>query len=319
MPIYSRRLSRGIRFFYKFDYNGNTYRSQAIYYTKHEAKKAEADRFSNVEKIDKSLFSENIEVELAIKERIKQLSLTASNHYKLECSRHLDIFKDKFKNRLINKISKKEIYDFILELADDYKKKGNTNSSINEAIKQYKSFYYFVANRFDIDLKNPFSKYKYFPVSKNIKYIPSDKDINKVISICDEKQSLLIKFVMETGCRINEALNLLYGDIYDDYIVLYTRKSKYANRTPRKIPKPKCLKDLNGKPDERVFSTWTNRPTFLKTKTKSLGIKSFGFHNLRHRYASKLSKAGVPIFEIMSKLGHTSINTSQIYLQLLGS
>jgi integrase len=124
---------------------------------------------------------------------------------------------------------------------------------------------------------------------------------------------------METGARINEALNLTYGDIYEDYIVLYTRKTRYGNRTPRKIPKPKCLKDLNGSPTDRVFPDWKTRPKFLQQKLKKLGLKSWSWHCLRHRYASKLSKQNKPFFEIMSLMGHSSVANTQIYMHLLGS
>jgi site-specific recombinase XerD len=84
------------------------------------------------------------------------------------------------------------------------------------------------------------------------------------------------------------------------------------------LPKPECIKNLNGKPDEKVFKRWNKRPKFLERKLKQLGLTVWGWHNLRHRFSSKLSKEGKPIFEIMSLLGHSNIETTQIYLQLLG-
>ena len=42
MPIYRRKLSKGDKYWYKFDFNGKTYHSKAIYPSKNEAKKAEA-------------------------------------------------------------------------------------------------------------------------------------------------------------------------------------------------------------------------------------------------------------------------------------
>jgi len=77
---------------------------------------------------------------------------------------------------------------------------------------------------------------------------------------------------------------------------------------------------MNGKvfkPNERVFSRWVDKPHFLKRKVKKLKGQMWGWHSLRHRYASLLSKEGKPLFEIMKLLGHSNLSTTQIYLQLL--
>ncbi len=120
---------------------------------------------------------------------------------------------------------------------------------------------------------------------------------------------------METGARINEAICLNYSDIKENYIILYTNKSKNSDRLPRKIPVPNCLKGKKGY--GRVFPDWNETPKFLDRTLRKNNMKIWGFHSLRHRYASKLSKAGVPLFEIMTYLGHQNPSTTQIYLQTL--
>jgi len=86
---------------------------------------------------------------------------------------------------------------------------------------------------------------------------------------------------------------------------------------PRKVPRPECLPYEEYNKPERIFKRWTDQPRFLEKKVKELNQKSWSWHNLRHRYASKLSKEGRPLFEIMSLLGHSNLSTTQNYLQLL--
>lgn len=317
MPSYLRKLKKGDRWYYKFDCEGKTYFSEAIYKTKQEAKKAEAERLAFLETDE---FNEaEVDTLTAIFDRLKFLKITTSKKYYNENKRYLDIFHEYFKEHNLTLINRNEAQTFIMELTDSYRKNGHTNHSVNSAIRCYKAFYNFVNEFYILKIPNPFLKIRLLPIEKKIKYVPSDDEISKLLSVCDRNQRRLVEFVMQTGARINEALNFTYADIFDDYIVLYTRKSRNSNLTPRKVPFPPCLKNLNrGKKEDRIFRLWTDRPKFLGKKLKKLGLDVWGWHNLRHRYASKLSKDNVPIFEIMSRLGHQSIETTQIYLQLLG-
>lgn len=318
MAQYSRKLANGTFWSFKFDFKGNTYRSKSEYPSKQEAKIAEAECLSQIKRESGVIKNDKILLITVIEERLKYLNLHSSKKYYLDTARYLKIFYSHFGECFITDISKLEIQDFIMKFAALLKKNGKKNHTINSAIRCYKAFYNFASERYEINLPNPFIKLKFFPIEKKVKYIPSDQEIEALLSVCNPDQALLVRFVMETGARISEALNFTFGDVYDNYIVLYTCKSRNSNRTPRKLPLPDCLKDLNKlKPDEKVFGSWSGRPKFLEKKLRKLDYSVWGFHNLRHRYASTLSKAGVPIFEIMSKLGHSNIETSQRYLQLL--
>lgn len=64
---------------------------------------------------------------------------------------------------------------------------------------------------------------------------------------CNMEQQRLISFVYETGCRIGEAVNLTYNDVKDDYVIIYTRKSRNSVKTPRFVPKPILIGEGRGK------------------------------------------------------------------------
>lgn len=96
----------------------------------------------------------------------------------------------------------------------------------------------------------------------------------------------------------------------DNQIILWTRKAKNSNLTPRFIPKPECLKGREGK--GKVFK-WETYPRFLDKKV------SWGYHNLRHRRATIWASEGKSIYEIMLLLGHNNVTTTMIYLKNLGA
>lgn len=164
---------------------------------------------------------------------------------------------------------------------------------------------------------NPCKKIEFYPIDKKVKFIPSNEMILTVLNNCTAEQQDLINFILETGVRINEVLNLKGQDILNTSVILYTRKSNNSNSVPRKVPKPEWLDNKMFPADERVFKEWNEYPKFLDRKVRQLKQHRWGYHSLRHRRASLWSKEGKPLFEIMSLLGHSSLETTQIYLQLL--
>ena len=79
MPAYLRKLVKGDLWFYKFDYRGKTYFSKAIYKTKQEAKRAEAERLSSIKNVVEEVVS--VDTLTAINDRLKYLHITASVKY----------------------------------------------------------------------------------------------------------------------------------------------------------------------------------------------------------------------------------------------
>jgi integrase len=109
-----------------------------------------------------------------------------------------------------------------------------------------------------------------------------------------------------------EAIRLKPEDVDGELTTLWTRKSKNSNFTPRRIPTPLCLKGLTLK-GKRVFEEWETYPRFLEEKADG-----WAFHNLRHKRASIWCSNGMTTFEVMTRLGHSNLKTTMLYLQLLG-
>jgi integrase len=204
-----------------------------------------------------------------------------------------------------------------LSTSKNQQAKSLDNYTVNAMINDYKALFNYIIDKHDLNIKNPCKGINKYPIKKKFKHIPTDKDIEAVRNLCDEGQVQLIDFVKNTGCRISEALRVTGNDMLETDIVLYTKKSRNSDLVPRKVPRPECIKDIKIESDKRLFNRWSDAPRFLEDKVRELKQRNWNWHNLRHRFASKLSKEGKPLFEIMSLLGHSNLKTTQNYLQLL--
>ena len=169
-------------------------------------------------------------------------------------------------------------------------------------------------------------------------------DLNK-FRYCYE--NTLYKFLLATGCRINEALALSWSDIdLDNAVVHITKTLNYKQET--NSPKSKAsYRDLDidqatvamlkvykvrqiqeawkiGKTESVVFSDFiheypNNRTlqTRLRTHFKRANVTNIGFHGFRHTHASLLLNSGIPYKELQHRLGHSTLSmTMDIYSHL---
>ncbi len=157
----------------------------------------------------------------------------------------------------------------------------------------------------------------------------------------------LYKFLLATGCRINEALALSWSDIdLENAIVHVTKTLNYKQEI--NSPKSKSsYRDIDidrqtvamlkqykrrqiqeawqlGRTETVVFSDFiheypNNRTlqTRLRTHFKRADVPNIGFHGFRHTHASLLLNSGIPYKELQHRLGHSQISmTMDIYSHL---
>jgi integrase len=313
LPAYRRVVRRGERWRYMGSFNGVKYSSKAIYTTRKACLDAEREYLSQLQEESQKPRKE-VMLHDFLNARL-DYAQTRSKFYYQEHKRYLKMLFDAVGNIPVHEVARKQVADVIAAFSSRLKKNGKTQHKANSMLRIFKATFFYGINLYELDIKNPVVGIKFNSIDKRLKYIPSDKDIQAVMAICSDRQRLLVEFVKETGCRIQEALRLTKNDVLDAEVVLYTRKAKNANLTPRKVDKPRCIADLRF--TGRLFKEWDSYPRFLEDKVEQLGQRSWNFHNLRHRFASRLSKNGTPLFEIMLLLGHANLSTTQGYLQLL--
>lgn len=315
MPVYRRKLKKGVRFYHQGQYLGTRYCSRAIYLTQTEAKRAEREKLKELDEEERNPTNDMPLLDLFTK-RLDYIKAKKSAKYYKDTKLYFKKALAEWGEIYASKVKKEMVNDLLLKEAERMKKEKKTNHKVNAMLRSLKAAFNYAINIYDLNIKNPCVGLQMYPVEINLKHIPSDEDIFKVRELCTKSQKLIIDFVDQTGCRIDEAIRLKSEDITPDLITLWTRKAKNSNFTPRRIPRPDCLNGYKGK--GRVFKEWSVLPRFLYEKVEEAEVKHFSWHCLRHRRASIWANSGMATFEIMVRLGHTNLSTTMGYLQLLG-
>jgi len=188
---------------------------------------------------------------------------------------------------------------------------------------------------------NPADGLEFLPVEKKVKYVPPHEDIDKVIAMADPDTQDYLWAIRDTMARVSEINRLVWEDInlQGNYLLLYTRKKRGGNLTPRKVPLTARLHRIMKRRYERrdptkpwvfwhryksrktggwVEGPYQDRKKFMRTLCKKAGVRYFRFHALRHAGASLMDEANVPMGAIQRILGHESRQTTEIYLHSLG-
>ena len=133
----------------------------------------------------------------------------------------------------------------------------------------------------------------------------SDSDIEKLIAGTTNKLTKdLITFLIYTGCRKGEALNLKWDDVdmQNDVIAIKGTKTKYDRYIPISKPLKELLKAIEKKQDDLyVFNRngaklGNFRKSFM-TACRNAGLKDMRIHDLRHVFASTLTMNDVSLYK----------------------
>lgn len=137
---------------------------------------------------------------------------------------------------------------------------------------------------------------------------------------------ILIMLMLDTGCRIDEALKLTSSDIdFDNLLLTVLGKGNKMRRIPFSADLRRHLWPYCQHIDTRyIFGTRTNtRITYRNAYRnivacwKAAGVEGEHVHphNCRHTFACTFIKRGGSVVALSRILGHTSITTTQTYLR----
>ena len=193
--------------------------------------------------------------------------------------------------------------------------------------------YYYLVN-FNIDFNNIL-----LPSCKVKNRFPTILTKEQVISIFNNesniKHKIWIILAYGSGLRISEVASLKVSDILSKEhkirVIGKGNKERYVPlpditlrllRTYWLQNKDKIVNDYlfpninNGKNKCKHINPFTIKQAFQKIKQNNNLDDSITFHTLRHSFACEYIKSGGDIWELRILLGHSSINTTMVYLHM---
>ncbi len=166
---------------------------------------------------------------------------------------------------------------------------------------------------------------KYTRVRK-LPFIPSEKEVNDLISGTNRKTSVFLKLLKETGMRSGEAWQLEWIDInFENRTVSITpEKGSNPRALPISIELIAMLKGLYPK-SNKVFKgslrhfrrNYRRKRKRIAEKLKNPRIDCINFHTLRHFKATMEYHKTKDILHVKQLLGHRNINSTLLYTQLV--
>ena len=241
----------------------------------------------------------------------------------------------KYVNEMLNCVGKPENeikYVDLLSWQNNLSK--YSNSSINlriAAIKKYFNYLYFIKA---ID-ENPTVELESLPISHKEK-IYMNKDMVKAMldATTNTRNKAIILTIVTTGVRVSELVGMtryqyehMTGEDNREIILRETKRNKERTIYINDETKEAIDKYLATRTDDcdRLFVSFQNGPLHrnnlcltLKNIAKKAGISNWEnicAHGLRAACATIMNENGVDIPTISKVLGHSSINTTMVYIK----
>jgi integrase len=320
---------------YKFDFTLNGTRQTSRYFeTKREAKQEEAKRREEIlnppQPVETS--TDMVFLEL-VNLRLDHLKAYNSGKHYQDTFYSARKWAERWGTLKCCEITPHMVRDYLLE------RRKISPMVANKELRYLRSAFNFAVKEGLIE-SNVTEKMSFFPIEKRVKYVPLSGDVQKVIDIADQDTQDYLWTIWETLGRMSEINRLTWEDVnlHERFVILYTRKKKGGNLTPRKVAMTEQLFDvLSRRHQERDSSKpwvfwhrywsrkdgewkegpYADRKKFMKTLCRKAKVRYHRFHALRHSGASIMDNSNVPMGAIQEILGHENRTTTELYLHSL--
>ena len=218
------------------------------------------------------------------------------------------------------KVNSHDIKEFLYMLSE----KNKSASTMNIYLNAIKFPLENILNKKHFFIDMPFSK-----VPKKLPIVLSKEEVSKLIeNISNNKHKLMIKLMYSAGLRVSELLNLKIEDFDFENNLGWVRQGK-GNKDRIFIIAGSIKEELkehiknNCQVSNYLFtsnnhqlSTRTVQEIIKAAAKKSNLRKKVHPHTLRHSFATHLIENGYDITSVQSLLGHSSVETTMVYVHI---
>ncbi|MFN3265107.1 MAG: tyrosine-type recombinase/integrase, partial [Aquificaceae bacterium] len=253
----------------------------------------------------------------------------AGEHAKKEHERKVSLLVDFFKDMPVHRIS-----TFTIEQYKRHREENSKASSVS-IDKELMVIHAIFSKGKELGLyKGEIPRIPYYRAkAREIVRFLTPEEAQKLLSACPLHLKRIVLFVLNTGCRANEALSLKWEDvdfktgclrIHASQTKTKTHYTILMNSTVREL-----LEDIKKEQEEKglktdyVFLNSQGKPygrqgyrRAFKNACKKAGLQDFRFHDLRHTFASWVAMKTKDIYLVQRLLNHQKIDTTKRYAHL---
>ncbi len=229
----------------------------------------------------------------------------------------------KFYNRAPDLITSEEVQSYLLYLLED---RGLSWSSCNQAISGFRFLYTQTLGKKSTSF--------FIPPRKREVRLPeifSSRELGRLFfSASTFSHRVLLMTTYAAGLRVSEVVRLRVSDLDSDRKLIRVEQGK-GNKDRYTLLTIRLLEELRNywravRPKTWLFSgkhlkggpmpIGTAQKIYYQAKANAGLRKGKGIHTIRHCFATHLLEAGWDLRTIQTLMGHTSILTTMVYLQV---
>lgn len=211
-----------------------------------------------------------------------------------------------------------------IDIEDELQKR--VNSKANKFLVIMKALFTY-AEKMEFIMKNVCHGIEMRSIEEPKRYIVPIEDFKTVLDIADKPDKEFLMMLFLTGSRFNELLSLRWDNVYDEYIVLHSRKHSRGDLKGRRVPLSKLAKSIvdsimmKGRScyeyvfyNDLTVNRYYSIQKMLSILCLRCNVSPFGYHSIRRLSASIMCRNNINVRDISGILGHSSISTTNLYL-----
>lgn len=205
--------------------------------------------------------------------------------------------------------------DIVLEYRDHLEATLSKNSAVRR-FSTVRSFYRWSG------YGGAFERIKGVVRTKNwVPVVPDAQDVSAILNVCTNATDRAILACLANGLRAQEVCDIRSSDLsytQGSWVLRVIGKGDKLRLVPLNDETVAALSTLINGRDGRVFPRLNRRRVhYVVAKwAKTAGVEGIHPHSLRHDYATRLIRSGVDVSFVQRLLGHSSLETTSLYIGL---